>query len=170
VSCEKFEDLLPRYAEGDLSTEERGRVDDHMASCERCRESLAFYLELETSLASLSGLRPSPVRTAAAVSDRLGLRPRRRARRSFVNVPVIVSAGFIVLGLVLYDIRAFVMAFFVRMGVGASNGYSRAVTDMTQGAAQVGGGGEWVLLAILGGILALVMLVGSWMVLRFVKR
>jgi anti-sigma factor RsiW len=170
VSCEKIEELLPLYVEGDLPAEERSRVDEHVASCARCRESLAFYSELETSLASLSGLRPSPARTAAAVGARLGLRPRRYARRSFVNVPALVSAGFIVLGLVLYDFRNFVAEFFTRMGVGASNGYSRAVTDLTQGAALVSGGSEWVLITILAGVFALVMLIGSWMVLRFVKR
>jgi predicted anti-sigma-YlaC factor YlaD len=170
VSCEKFEDLLPLYVEGDLPAEERSRVDEHVASCARCRESLAFYSELETSLTSLRSLRPSHVRTAAAVSDRLGLRPRRRARRSFVNVPAIVSAGVIVLGIVLYDFRNIVADFFARVGVGASNGYSRAVTDLTQGAAQVSGGSEWVLITIFAGVFALVMLVGSWMVLRFVRR
>jgi predicted anti-sigma-YlaC factor YlaD len=170
VSCEKFEDLLPLYVEGDLPAEERNHVDEHVASCARCRESLAFYSELETSLSSLRDLRPSPVRTAAAVSERLGLRPRRHARRSFVNVPAIVSAGFIVIGIVLYDFRNIVEDFFARVGVGASNGYSRAVTDLTQGAAQVSGGSEWVLLTIFAGVFALVMLVGSWMVLRFVKR
>ncbi|MBP2681256.1 MAG: putative zinc-finger [Candidatus Krumholzibacteriota bacterium] len=170
MSCEKFEDRLPLYVEGDLSAEERSRVDDHLGSCARCRESLAFYRELETSLSSLRELRPSPARTAAAVSERLGLRPRRHARRSFVNVPAMVSAGFIVLGLVLYDFRNFVAEFFNRMGVGASNGYSRAVTDLTQGAALVSGGSEWVLITILAGVFALVMLTGSWMVLRFLRR
>jgi anti-sigma factor RsiW len=170
VSCEKFEELLPLYVEGDLPEEERSRVDEHVASCARCRESLAFYTELETSLTSLRDLQPSPVRTAAAVSDRLGLRQLRRARRSFVNVPAVVSAGFIVLGIVLYNFRNIVADFFARVGVGASNGYSRAVTDLTQGAAQVSGGGEWVLITIFAGIFALVMLVGSWMVLRFVRR
>jgi predicted anti-sigma-YlaC factor YlaD len=170
VSCEKFEDLLPLYVEGDLPAEERSRVDEHISSCARCRESLAFYSELETSLASLRDLRPSPVRTAAAVSERLGLRPRRHARRSFVNVPAIVSAGFIVLGVVLYDIRDLVASFFTQVGVGASNGYSRAVTDLTQGAVQMSGGSEWVLITIFAGVFALVMLVGSWMVLRFVRR
>lgn len=170
MSCEKFEELLPLYVEGDLPEEERSRVDEHVASCARCRESLAFYTELETSLTSLRDLQPSPVRTAAAVSDRLGLRQLRRARRSFVNVPAVVSAGFIVLGIVLYNFRNIVADFFARVGVGASNGYSRAVTDLTQGAAQVSGGGEWVLITIFAGIFALVMLVGSWMVLRFVRR
>lgn len=170
MSCEKFEDLLPLYAEGDLSAQERRRVDEHVASCARCRESLAFFSELETSLSSLRELRPSPGRTAASVSERLGLRPRRYARRSFVNVPAIASAGFIVLGLVLYDLRSLVAEFFVRMGVGASNGYSRAVTDLTQGAVRASGGSEWVLIGVYAGVFALVMLTGSWMVLRFVRR
>lgn len=170
MSCDKFEDLLPLYIEGDLPAEERSRVDEHLAACAGCRESLAFYSELETSLSALRDLRPSPSRTAVAVTERLGLRPRRYARKTFVNVPAMVSAGFIVLGIVLYDFRSFVADFFARVGVGASNGYSRAVTDFTQGAAQVSGGSEWALLSILAGVFALVMLVGSWMVLRFVKR
>lgn len=170
MSCEKFEDLLPLYVEGDLPAEERSRVDEHVASCARCRESLSFYSELETSLSSLRDLRPSPARTAVAVSERLGLRPRRNPRGVFVNVPALVSAGFIVLGIVLYDFRNIVADFFTRVGVGASNGYSRAVTDLTQGAVQMSGGGEWVLITIFAGVFALVMLVGSWMVLRFVRR
>ena len=170
MSCEQFENLLPLYAEGELDQEERCGVDEHVASCGACRESLAFYQELETSLASLRDLRPSPARTAALASERLGLRRRWDLREAFASLPALASAGFIALGIVLYIFRGPVENFFARMGAGASSGYSRVVTDWTQGAVQLSGGGEWVLLSVLSGVFALVMLAGSWMVLRFVKR
>jgi len=170
VSCDKFEELLPLYADGELDQEGRRRVDEHVASCGACRDSLAFYQELETSLASLHDLRPSPARTAALVSERLGLRRRWNLRGVFSGVPALASAGFIALGIVLYIFRGPVENFFARMGAGASSGYSHAVTDWTQGAVQLSGGGEWMLLSVLSGVFALVMLAGSWIVLRFVKR
>ena len=170
MSCEKFADVLPLYAEGELASEERHRVDEHVASCETCREALAFYQELETSLTSLRDLQPSPVRTAALVTERLGLHRRWNLRGAFAGTPALASAGFIVLGVVLYVFRGTVAEFFARMAAGASIGYSRAVMDWTQGSVRLSGSHEWVLLSIVAGVFALVMLVGSWMVLRFVKK
>ncbi|MCK4774751.1 MAG: zf-HC2 domain-containing protein, partial [Candidatus Krumholzibacteria bacterium] len=51
MSCKHVEELLPAYAEGDLAAEERSRVDTHLRECDSCRESLAFFVQLEADLA-----------------------------------------------------------------------------------------------------------------------
>jgi predicted anti-sigma-YlaC factor YlaD len=179
MSCDEFEDLLPLYVEGDLAGEEGRRVGEHLAVCATCRESLAFYRELESSLVSRRDLRPSPKRTATVVSERLGLRKRWRPLDAWVGVPAVASAGFILLGLVLLVFRDAVTEFFggvaenvvVRFGQGFSAGSSRALEAWTRGVDQlVGVGNEWLLLSVYAGVFALIMLTGSWMVLRFVRE
>jgi predicted anti-sigma-YlaC factor YlaD len=179
MSCEKFEDLFPLYLEGELAGEERRRVDEHVASCPSCRESLAFYGELETALVSRRDLRPSPARAAAAVTARLGLRRRWTLLDAWVGVPAVASAGFILLGLVLFVFRGPVTVFFTGVaehilglfGEQFSTGLSRAVEAWTSGIGRIAGlGNEWVLLSIYAGLFALIMLTGSWMVLKFVRE
>lgn len=179
MSCEKFEDLLPLYVDGELAGGERRRVDEHLAACELCRESLAFYRELETALVSRRDLRPSPARAAAAVTARFGLRRRWRPLDAWIGVPAVASAGFILLGVVLFVYRGPVSVFFTGVaerilglfGEQFSTGLSRAVEAWTRGIGQIAGlGNEWVLLSIYAGLFALIMLTGSWMVLKFVRE
>ncbi len=179
MSCDAFDDLLPLYAEGELGADERKRVDEHVAACASCRESLSFYRELESSLVSRESLRPSPAKAAAAVTARLGLRKRSRTLDAHVGVPALASAGFILLGIVLFVFRGAVARFFTDAagrsvglpGPEFSNDVSRAVEGWTRGVGQIAGlGNEWVLLSVYAGILALVLLTGSWMVLKFVRE
>jgi len=179
MSCDAFEDLLPLYVEGELAGDERRRVDEHLAVCESCRESLAFYRELETALVSRESLRPSPAQTAAVVTARLGLRKRWRPLDAYVGVPTMASAGFILLGIVLFVFRGAAARFFTdvagktvgRPGPEFSSDVTRAVEGWTRGIGQIAGlGNEWVLLSVYAGILALVLLTGSWMVLKFVRE
>jgi hypothetical protein len=94
-------------------------------------------------------------------------------------MPALASAGFIVLGFVLFVYRGAVAGFFAnaagravgRPGPEFSNDVSRAVEGWTRGIGQIAAlGNEWVLLSVYAGILALVLLTGSWMVLKFVRE
>lgn len=49
VACPVIEDLLPLYAEGLASPESRQLVQEHLETCERCRESLAALQEPKAS-------------------------------------------------------------------------------------------------------------------------
>jgi anti-sigma factor RsiW len=170
MSCEKFEELLARYAGGDLATDERRVVDEHLAACESCRESLTFYEALEGSLVSLRDERPSPARAAVAVSGRLGLLARPAYRPRWLSLPTVAGAALIALGLVLGFLLTNVSDLLTTVGEGASAGYSRAISELSAGLTRFAGSGEWVLLSVYLGIFALVMLTGSWMVLKFVRH
>jgi predicted anti-sigma-YlaC factor YlaD len=50
MNCEKFEELLPLYAEDALSGGDLRTVEDHLAACGACRASLALYEELEAQV------------------------------------------------------------------------------------------------------------------------
>ena len=78
MSCKNFEELLPAYAEGELSVEERSRVDSHVQDCESCRESLAFFERLEDDLAARRDLRPSDAAAAGRIVGNVGIRKERR--------------------------------------------------------------------------------------------
>jgi anti-sigma factor RsiW len=179
MSCDAFEELLPLYVGGELGTEERKRIDEPLAACASCRESIAFYRELETSLVSRGNLRPSSAQAAAAVTARLGFRTRRRPIDAYVGVPALASAGFILLGIVLFAFRGAVARLLAEAagrtvglpGPEFSNDVSRAVEGWTRDVGQIAGlGNEWVLLSVYAGFLALVLLTGSWMVLKFVRE
>jgi anti-sigma factor RsiW len=50
MKCERIENLLPAFVEGDLAPVDESAVHAHLADCERCRESLAAYRALEDAL------------------------------------------------------------------------------------------------------------------------
>ena len=70
-----IEELLPRYIEGDLTAEEKRIADEHLSSCEECRDVLDLYASLERALVSFKKERPSPKKTYAAISRRLPIDP-----------------------------------------------------------------------------------------------
>ncbi|UCH83794.1 MAG: zf-HC2 domain-containing protein [Candidatus Latescibacterota bacterium] len=172
MNCSDIENLLPRYHEDELDADDRRRVDSHVADCVNCRESLAFFAALETSLSERRALRPAATRTAARVIGRLGLRQRSFVLRSLFNAPGLASVTLIVVGVFLLLIKnPFVElpAVLSRMGDWFSLGLSPKLASWLNEIAQVSGDGEWMLIGLYLGVFALIMLMGSWMVLRFVR-
>ncbi|UCG52755.1 MAG: zf-HC2 domain-containing protein [Candidatus Latescibacterota bacterium] len=170
MNCNDLENLLPVYLEGDLPGDAKVRVDEHLERCADCRKALDFYRELESSLVERRVLRPSPGRVAARVAERLGIRARRPAFNTWVGVPGILSAALILFGVVMLFIRNPVKEFFVRYEDGLSIRLSPKLGEWVTQISQIGGGGDWVLLTVYGGVFALIMLTGSWMVLKFVRE
>jgi len=70
MNCEKIEELLSSYLEGELSTAEKTLVDDHLRTCQGCailysaiketREALSGFPELEVSASLMSKLYAIP--------------------------------------------------------------------------------------------------------------
>ncbi|MEJ2722279.1 MAG: zf-HC2 domain-containing protein [bacterium] len=180
MDCRDFEDLLPLYNEGELDHGDRTRVEAHVQQCPECREALAFYAELESALIERRTLRPPAGRTAAGVIARLGLTPRRSVFGSLVGMPGIVSAALIVIGVVLLAVKDAVFeasdllvragGAAERIGDGFTYGLSPKVASWAREISHLSGTGEWTLICACIGLVALAMLVGSWMVLRFVRR
>ena len=172
MDCKDFENLLSLYHEEELDGDDRHRVDAHVKDCADCRDALAFYAELESSLSERRTLRPHASRTAARVIGQLGLRPRPSVLRGLLSFPGLTSMALIVVGLFLLVIKnPFIElpAALSRMGDGFSFGLSPKLASWMNELSQVSGAGEYTLIAMYLGVFALIMLTGSWMVLRFVR-
>lgn len=102
MECERIEDLLPLYIDGDLSAEEAAGVTAHLAVCESCEQSLETYRALESSLSTIPGFIPDPRTVASEVADRLGLEKKNSIagifrRMSFVWTFSVATAALILL-------------------------------------------------------------------------
>ncbi|MGZ7065220.1 MAG: anti-sigma factor family protein [Candidatus Aminicenantales bacterium] len=60
MTCERFEELLSAYLEGDLSPEEKREMDAHLASCLACAELLTVFQETQEALRGFPEVEPGP--------------------------------------------------------------------------------------------------------------
>jgi anti-sigma factor RsiW len=60
MTCERIEELLSAYMEGDLSEAERREVGAHLAGCPSCAELLSLLRETRGALAAFPEIEPSP--------------------------------------------------------------------------------------------------------------
>jgi len=70
--CEKIQDLLSPYLDGELTPEAKAEVDAHLSSCPECVELLSLLKMATDSLAAFPEIEPSPDLKAKlyAVPDR----------------------------------------------------------------------------------------------------
>lgn len=73
-------DLLA-YLDGELSPQERARLEEHLARCEKCQQELARLQALRASLDATFHAALDPVRMPAAADERIRGRLRERAER-----------------------------------------------------------------------------------------
>jgi hypothetical protein len=78
MACDRFEELLPAFADGDLGLEEAGRVRAHLADCPDCRRLLAA---LSDAREALGGFRELEV--SEGLRSRLLAIPEKNRRFSF---------------------------------------------------------------------------------------
>jgi anti-sigma factor RsiW len=102
MNCNRIEELLVLYIEGDLSADERRTVDGHVASCAGCRASLATFMSLEESLGHLKETVPSWKTAEARFERRAGIEKRRSIPAFVFNAPFIAGLSFVALGVVLF--------------------------------------------------------------------
>jgi anti-sigma factor RsiW len=162
--------LLPAYVEGDLTPEEKGRVDAHLGDCEECRESLAFFASLEKTLIERRHERPSDRAAARRIARRLGY--RWSLAPYLGGLPAAASLAFIGLGIALFIARDAVRDFFARVGsahIPDGAGVSETVRGLIAVLESVSAGSAWTWPLVYVGCLALIFLSGTWMVLRWVR-
>lgn len=102
TECERFEELLPLYIDGELSAEDAGGVTVHLAGCEECMQSLETYRALESSLDAMPGILPDSRAVSSMVTKHLGLEKRSSvadifSRMSFVWAIAVATAALILL-------------------------------------------------------------------------
>ena len=59
MTCERFEELLSAYLEGELSAPERAEVESHLGSCRECAELAGLMRETMTATAGFPEAEPS---------------------------------------------------------------------------------------------------------------
>lgn len=60
MTCERVEELLSAYLEGELGAVEKGEVDSHLAACPACAGLLAGLREVTGAMAAFPEVEPSP--------------------------------------------------------------------------------------------------------------
>jgi anti-sigma factor RsiW len=170
MSCKHFEELLTAYAEGEVTADEKRRVDDHVESCEACREALAFYVSLETSLLDRRSLPPSAARTAHRVVRAVGLRTRPAWVPALTSLPGVAALAMILFGVV----GLFFGNPLSRLSGGSDDlhigsRFNGVMEQWMRAADTVAAGNEYTLPIVMAGVTALFLLAGSLMVLRYVR-
>jgi len=87
MSCEELSEELSAYIDGELSSAERVRLEEHLAECPRCREGLEALRAVSGLVASLPAVSAS-ARLTEALQETLAKPPRRSRLR-----PIPLSAS-----------------------------------------------------------------------------
>jgi HEAT repeats/Putative zinc-finger len=109
MTCQQLDQSLALYAYGELSAAERGALEEHLASCERCRRTLAELRGLDGLLAEHRAAEPPPdllVRCRQQLEDTLDREQTgwRALLRSWFGLPTVrparamTAATFVALG------------------------------------------------------------------------
>lgn len=83
MTCERFEELLSAYLEGEVDAAERSAMDAHLSACPACAELAGLMRETVAAAAGLREAEPSP-----ALMARLYAVPEERAARKRLFRPV----------------------------------------------------------------------------------
>jgi len=101
TECDRVEELLPLYIDGELSAREAEELDAHLAACAGCSRALETYMELESALAAMPGILPDPHAMASGVTDRLGLGSRLITEGIFRRLSLVWTFAVITAALIL---------------------------------------------------------------------
>lgn len=171
MNCDRIEELLPGYADGDITAEEKHLIDTHVEHCDACRESLAVFMQLENQLVERRTLRPSATVAAHRVGRRLGFRRSWGWLDSLYSVPGLIAAGLVTFGGV-WLLGAPAIKSLVGHGasLGAGARFEIVMDRWIRGIDSLAAASDLTLPIVTAGLTALILLVGSWMVLRFVRE
>jgi hypothetical protein len=170
MNCERIEELLTRYVEGDLAADERRMVDEHLAACERCSLSLELFSSLEASLIA----RKAEIPSAGASSRRIMKRLRRDEGYTFIcspwGAPVLIGS-VVLLSVILTVVFGRLLAqpspsesgtLFVRI-----ERFFAHIPDLIVGAL---GGEYWLIITVYVALALCFAAAGSLTVLRYSRE
>ena len=81
MTCERIEELLSAYLEGELAPAERAEVEAHLAACPACAEFAALMREALTATARFPQVEPP----AALMARLYGIPEKAKGRRRLVR-------------------------------------------------------------------------------------
>jgi anti-sigma factor RsiW len=170
MNCEHIDEMLPRYLENNIPADERGGIEEHLASCARCRQSLETFRELEESLGELASSVPSWDAAEARFVRRFGMRSPRPIIAVFTSAPFLAGLSFIALGVVLFVRGNLILGAMQSLGPRYAitfDGFARTLS----GWFTVAAGLDVTLLLAIYGLLTLGLLYGGTrLVLRFGRK
>jgi hypothetical protein len=111
MTCERIEELLSAYLEGELAAAERAEVGSHLSACPECAELAGLLRETLAATAAFPEVEPSPALMARlyAVPDERAAKKRLfrpvfdwLARPALQPVYATLTGLFIVLSFVLF--------------------------------------------------------------------
>lgn len=106
MTCERFEELLSAYLEGELGAAEKAEVDAHLAACPECAALVALMKETTVAMAAFPEAEPSPALLSslyAIPGEKAGKKGWFRPVFDFLTRPALqpVYAAFTVLFIAL---------------------------------------------------------------------
>jgi len=108
MTCKEIEKRLPAYLEDLLSPEEKQDVEDHLASCLRCCETLADLKRTQTCLEDLDEVEPPPfleqrimARVREEAEQKQGIL-RKLFRPLYIKIPIQALATLLVAVVAIY--------------------------------------------------------------------
>jgi hypothetical protein len=81
MTCERIEELLSAYLEGELGAAERAEVDGHLAACPECAALVALMQETTGAMAAFPEAEPSPTLLSSLYAIPAGKRKKKRLFR-----------------------------------------------------------------------------------------
>lgn len=90
--CEICKEEMHRALDGELGSEERARLEEHLAACPTCRREYEAVTGAVAAFEAAPRLEPSPA-FAADVMRRVRLAKARRARARHAFAPVMIAAS-----------------------------------------------------------------------------
>jgi predicted anti-sigma-YlaC factor YlaD len=166
MDCERIETMLPAFVGRELGAAEAASVAAHIDSCERCRESLAAFAQLEQTLVARRSQVPP-------VDGFLPNLKTARARSGFWVRSLRLATSVPGVAIVLVMWAALLMGRFSdRIGI-ADHALAQRVTAFTkQGIdAMVGiaGGDVWTLTAVYGALAIGLIVSAGALTMRLVR-
>ena len=102
MSCDDIRDLLPAYAGGELSDEERAVTEEHLAACASCSRELDGFREARAGRAMLRDETPPPGSWKSVWSGvQMELFPRPPSRSLVLFDHALRYAAVLLVGIVL---------------------------------------------------------------------
>jgi anti-sigma factor RsiW len=170
MKCNECEALLPLAIDGGLSREEASQMRDHVATCERCRQSLAMYEALESSLRELALEVPSWKHARATLMRRLGYKRENSVLALLSNLPFMTSLGLAALGIASWLWQGYVLRAMQFTSNGISIAFDRAFTFLLGYVRQIPGIDYAVLLQAYLVMTILIVIASGMSVMRYVRK